>query len=241
MLPQLKVASPCPADWNKMTGDDKVRFCSQCNLNVYNLSAMTEPEALKLIGEREDRLCVRFYQRADGTVLTQDCPVGVRAALRRMTRFATAMLAMIFVAPFAGAQRIPINPPEPIVQIDTQKDQIAIHVINQLGEPVRNAVIELQDRNFGVLATTETDRHGRGRLAKPEDGTYILVVHAPLFMTYSRVLAFSGATSQVTVQSGDIVVLGEISPILVENTLDMLPMPMHGIPDVKRTSPNSVR
>ena len=59
-----------------MEGDDRVRFCGECELNVYNLSSMTEDEALKLVEEREGRLCVRFYQREDGTVLTSDCPVG---------------------------------------------------------------------------------------------------------------------------------------------------------------------
>jgi hypothetical protein len=43
---------------------------------VYNLSAMSEAEAHKLIAQREGRVCVRFYQRRDGTVLTTDCPVG---------------------------------------------------------------------------------------------------------------------------------------------------------------------
>src|SRR6516162_8887116 len=38
---RLRVASPCPADWNAMQGDDRVRFCGQCEKNVYNLSAMT--------------------------------------------------------------------------------------------------------------------------------------------------------------------------------------------------------
>lgn len=59
-----------------MEGDDRVRFCPECELNVYNLSAMTEEQALALVQEREGRLCVRFYQREDGTVLTSDCPVG---------------------------------------------------------------------------------------------------------------------------------------------------------------------
>ena len=37
---------------------------------------MTEDAALKLVEEREGRLCIRFYQREDGTVLTSDCPAG---------------------------------------------------------------------------------------------------------------------------------------------------------------------
>ena len=45
------------------------------------VEAMTEEEALKLVEEREGRLCVRFYQRRDGTVLTTDCPVGAAKAM----------------------------------------------------------------------------------------------------------------------------------------------------------------
>ena len=73
---RLTIASPCPASWDEMKGDERVRFCDECELNVYNLSDMSEEEALKLVEEREGRLCVRFYQRKDGTVLTQDCRVG---------------------------------------------------------------------------------------------------------------------------------------------------------------------
>jgi len=63
-----------------MDGDDRVRFCRECNRNVYNLSAMTKREARRVVAEREGRLCVRFYQRRDGTVLTSDCPVGAKRA-----------------------------------------------------------------------------------------------------------------------------------------------------------------
>lgn len=62
-----------------MYGDDRVRFCSQCNLNVYNLSALTQEEAEQLILRAEDRLCVRYYRRRDGTILTRNCPVGIQA------------------------------------------------------------------------------------------------------------------------------------------------------------------
>src|SRR5262245_22234393 len=80
---RLRVASPCSADWNAMQGDARVRFCGQCEKNVYNLSAMTHAQAEDLIREKEGGLCVRFYQRADGTVLTADCPVGKRRRRRR--------------------------------------------------------------------------------------------------------------------------------------------------------------
>lgn len=83
-LHTLKVASPCHADWNEMQGDAQVRFCGRCRKNVYNLSEMTGNDAQALVDRLEGRLCVRFYTRADGTLLTQDCPVGLRAVRRRL-------------------------------------------------------------------------------------------------------------------------------------------------------------
>jgi hypothetical protein len=80
-----------------MSGDERVRHCAQCHLNVYDLSAMTRAEAEALIEEAEGSLCVRLYRRADGTVLTADCPVGVAAA-RRFARRATASLGALVAA-----------------------------------------------------------------------------------------------------------------------------------------------
>ncbi|HNG45531.1 MAG TPA: hypothetical protein PKZ00_03110 [Elusimicrobiota bacterium] len=94
-LKGLKVASPCPMNWDEMTGDDRVRFCAHCRLNVFNLSALKRDEAIKLLNEKEGRLCVRFFRREDGTVMTRDCPVGL-AALRQKFRRWTALA-------FAGA------------------------------------------------------------------------------------------------------------------------------------------
>ena len=83
-LESVNVAKPCPASWEAMAGDDRMRFCSQCRLHVYNLSAMSRADAEELIQAREGRTCIRFYRRTDGTMLTQDCPVGVRAWRRRL-------------------------------------------------------------------------------------------------------------------------------------------------------------
>jgi TonB family protein len=95
-LDNIDVAAPCTAEWRFMHGNDRVRFCGQCNLNVYNLSAMTREEAEDLIRKTEGRLCVRFYRRIDGTVLTQNCPVGLRAAKERVLRVYTALAAALF-------------------------------------------------------------------------------------------------------------------------------------------------
>jgi hypothetical protein len=82
LLNSLRVASPCNASWEEMAGDDLVRFCQQCRKNVYNLSGMSQRDAAAFVRETEGRLCVRFYRRQDGTLLTDNCPVGWRAARR---------------------------------------------------------------------------------------------------------------------------------------------------------------
>jgi hypothetical protein len=57
---------------------------------------MSGREIADLIRETEGRRCIRFYRRKDGTLLTQDCPVGVRKARRRAMGALAAMASMIF-------------------------------------------------------------------------------------------------------------------------------------------------
>lgn len=95
-LNHVQVAAPCKADWNLMIGSEQVRFCGQCNLNVYNLSGISRVEAEALIARTEGRICVRFYRRRDGSIITQDCPVGLRAIQRRVSYLAKAIIATAF-------------------------------------------------------------------------------------------------------------------------------------------------
>jgi hypothetical protein len=90
-LDHVRIAAPCKADWDSMFGDERVRFCGQCNLNVYNLSEMTKSDAELLVARTEGRLCVRFYRRVDGSILTRNCPIGLRAIKRRLSRVASAV------------------------------------------------------------------------------------------------------------------------------------------------------
>src|SRR5215204_223410 len=112
-LENIYVASPCQADWNEMYGDDRKRFCGDCKLNVYNLSGMTRDEAEALVMNAEGRLCVRFYKRADGSVITSDCPVGWEKLKQRTRVYATAVASLLmalftgvlFVSLFSGKDR----------------------------------------------------------------------------------------------------------------------------------------
>jgi hypothetical protein len=100
-LDNLKIASPCSADWNAMHGDERKRFCGDCKLNVYNLSGMTRYDAEHLLRLSEGRLCVRYFQRADGTVLTRNCPVGWARVKQRVSILAATVFSLV-VSLFAG-------------------------------------------------------------------------------------------------------------------------------------------
>jgi hypothetical protein len=104
-LEDIRIAAPCNASWDDMAGDDRVRFCGKCEKNVFNLSAMPREEAQALVADRTGKLCVRLYKRADGTVLTEDCPVGVKR--RRRVRLAVAAVGGGMMAAAAAALTSP--------------------------------------------------------------------------------------------------------------------------------------
>lgn len=102
VLDHVKVASPCTADWAQMEGDERARFCALCRKSVYNLSGMSREEATALVQRQEGRLCVTFFRRRDGTMLTQDCPVG-RSAVRRKWALVGGVIVAVLGAAFGGA------------------------------------------------------------------------------------------------------------------------------------------
>lgn len=95
-LDNIRIASPCPANWDEMHGDERKRHCAACKLSVYNLSEMTQTEAESFLINAEGRVCVKFYRRADGTILTKNCPVGWQKVKRKVSRTASALFSMCF-------------------------------------------------------------------------------------------------------------------------------------------------
>ena len=92
---QVVVKSPCSVKWETMEGDEKVRFCGECKLHVHNLSAVSEQEAAAIVTRLEGRGCVYFRKTANGTIVTDNCPVLLRAARKRL--FLTAVLTLMTI------------------------------------------------------------------------------------------------------------------------------------------------
>lgn len=108
-LANLKVAAPCPANWEDMVGTDRERFCGQCALNVINISSLSRQEAEDMLALKAGgRVCVQFYQRQDGTIITDNCPVGLRKLRdksKQLLKLACGFLALLFTGQLALAQK----------------------------------------------------------------------------------------------------------------------------------------
>jgi len=157
VLPNIRVASPCTADWNAMTGDERTRACAQCNKNVYNLSEMTREEAEALIIEKEGKLCARYYQRSDGTILLKDCSIGV-ARQRRRRAIAWGAVGLLAGGGVAGYQLMhratatlgavtftdePQRTEYRVVQgVEAPPDELEVHVKH--GKPSKKEIEESQ-------------------------------------------------------------------------------------------------
>ena len=85
---RMIIPAPCDADWDSMIGNDRVRFCEHCNLQVTNLSNLTKQEAMRLVARSEGRLCVRFVRRSDGSVAAKLSEQKLHQISRRVSRLA---------------------------------------------------------------------------------------------------------------------------------------------------------
>jgi hypothetical protein len=151
-LNNIKIASPCSADWNAMFGDNRKRFCGDCKLNVYNLSDMTKIEAENFLMASEGRVCVKFFKRADGTVLTKDCPVGWAKVKQKVSRTATAafgLIAGLFGGLFAFTS-IKQEEPRLMGNITVSNSNVAttgtpIHIMGDISAPTLNENPDIVD------------------------------------------------------------------------------------------------
>ena len=91
----LRISSPCPESWEKMAGNDRIRYCGRCNLNVYNLAVMSREEVEGLVKKTNGQLCGRLYMRGDRTATLRDCN-GVRR--HRWVRRAVAVAVLLVLA-----------------------------------------------------------------------------------------------------------------------------------------------
>ncbi len=171
----LRIASPCSASWAGMAGDERVRFCSLCNLNVYNFAEMTRDEIRELVLRSEGRVCGRMYRRADGTFLTRDCPAGLRALRKRMSRIAGATFAALFsFASFAFGDTTCKKRGDVEIRIEQSaapQKAVFTGVVLFGGNPLPGATVTLCSET-DQQRTAITDVNGAFTIPSIDDGVY---------------------------------------------------------------------
>jgi hypothetical protein len=184
MLDRISIAAPCTADWESMRGTDRVRHCGECNKNVYNLSEMTRWQAEALLRETEGQLCVRLYRRGDGTVLTSNCPAGLRAIGRGISRMAGAALSAMMTLSSATAQ-FPLFQIAAVQEKDSSSSIIGM-VHDAAGGVISDALVKMIRNGPDEPLTARTDDKGKFSMKSLSPGLYKIRIESPGFMTFTK-------------------------------------------------------
>ena len=183
---QIHIASPCSANWQQMHGNDRIRHCADCELDVFNFSAMSHDEIDALLENHNGRICARFYQREDGTMLTQNCPVGFRRAFRQASRLAATFLSALFVLTPALAAAAPQQKQgQQLTQIKPAPAPLILTVLDVSGAVVANAKVALRNQSNGAEVSGETGENGELRLSGLPHAKYKIVIISPGFRTFT--------------------------------------------------------
>ena len=194
-----------------MNGDARVRFCNLCNLHVYNISEMNRAEIDQLITSTAGRLCARLYRRSDGTIITKDCPVGLRAFQRRMVKRAGAICATIIsfaIGAFGQKATTEKSSCRPQVQITRSNDELQTNtrsIVGTVHDPTGAAIpkvkIEVRRKNGDKVAELESDDNGAFEVRSLVADTYELSFSAKKFTSLKIVEIKMNDRDSVTVDA----------------------------------------
>jgi hypothetical protein len=193
LLRNLRVATPCHVGWENMSGNDRVRFCQSCQLNVYNLSEMTADEVKALIVKSEGRFCGRMYRRADGTLLTRNCPVGLKVVRLRVAKVAgTVFTTLLSICSITFSQTKGRNKESDgtrnyKIEVTSQKADGIFKgtVMDTAGAAVARAEVVLKKLNSSKTKFINTDEYGNFSFGALGDGHYSLTISSPGFINFS--------------------------------------------------------
>lgn len=189
-LERIRIQKPCAADWDSMTGNERVRFCEHCNLTVNDLSRMSRSEALKLVSASGGRLCVRYVRLPDGSVRTADTPPPLLYGIaRRASRLAagaftaaltlSANVAAQTRAPAGGgasdaAGAVALQGRARLSEADARGAALAGTVIDPAGAVIPGVVITITDSQTVQTRAITSDNEGYYSLRDLRAGSFSL-------------------------------------------------------------------
>lgn len=194
-LYQLKVVSPCSTDWDRMSGDEKKRFCTECDKFVYDFSQMTRRQVEAIVSIYQGRMCARITRLPDGSLLTLENPPAHPLVARRASPVVNATLAAILgLSVPANALNIDVSAAHLIVRSDADSDVtrapygggealVGGTVFDPQAAAIPNAAVKLIS-DAGAELKTKTSAEGEFAFAQVPFGSYILLIEARGFFTH---------------------------------------------------------
>jgi len=194
---RITIPAPCDADWDSMIGNDQVRFCEHCNLEVTDLSAMTRHEAMRLVARSQGRLCVRFIQRPDGGIVSRTVPEKLHRISRRVSQIAAGAFTATLSLSSAAAQTKPVSTGGQagvsvgLVQTNYDReittDEFSARVWGTItsseGALISDATVVLVDRETGEERNTTSTNNGEYFFESLPAGDYLLWIRKRNFTT----------------------------------------------------------
>lgn len=112
--PKLSIKTPCPKLWGELVGDDKKRFCSQCQKHVFNGESMTQIEVTDMVREGNGTTCMRLITDDSGSIVYKDSPKKIKPS-SIVKRAGLAIAAGGLVAACSSQpEQTPVPEPKPI-------------------------------------------------------------------------------------------------------------------------------
>jgi hypothetical protein len=261
-LDAIRVASPCQTDWDAMAGDERVRFCGQCNKSVYNLSALTRKQAATLISDKQGKLCAKFLLRPDGTLLTLEPASAPRAPRGRTSRYAAAAFTAVFslcTSVFAQSATQAGESPARAAQTDIKRESkpqagesqkklatLGGTVYDQQEAVIPQVKVTLINEGTQHESIVETNEEGAFIFDKIEDGLYTLVAVSSGFESFKlsqlKLRAGEEVRLNVTLRAGTVGEIMIIDPPQVENSalnfvIEKLSVPYRGLKKIVKADP----
>jgi ankyrin repeat protein len=238
---RMKITAPCTADWDSMAGNDQVRFCEHCQLDVTNLSSMTRENAMQLVARSQGRLCVRFITTPRGRILTGAMPEKLYRIRRRVSRIAATAFSATISVSTAMAQNPTVSNAkdpqeilliEPETRAETIVDEFTAGVRGMVKDPdgaaISNATVVLVNQETGEEQTVISSAPGNYAFEFLPQGDYLLWARKPGFRTESEMLTVAANTRievdvEMSERARSVGVMGGVGVgILIERAEDPL-------------------
>ena len=185
ILNRVSIGSSCQTDWEAMNGDQRQRYCDQCEKSVYNFSQLTRSQAEALIARTNGKLCARIERRPDGSILTADKSYSLPRSNQKFLRIASAtMSAALSLAPSITAKPVKNLPvlnfsQEQQTKQDAKDTEKTAKIWGTVYDPsqavVANTKITLINESTKTERTTSSSEEGKYEFSAIEPGNYTLV------------------------------------------------------------------